>query len=223
MTDYNRDPATGKVIVNKATGMPSLTNADVQVGNTLPSDILNLNLNVNWKNISIAVVGQYSTGNKIVADQLGQFMDDNGISLRSGSFGRRAFVFPNSVYDDGTGKFVENTNVFTKTYGRLFYNDALNTGAITNYLASGAFFKLREVSLTYTFPASLFTKGALKGVTAGFSGRNLLMWLPQSNQWTDPEFTANGNNAFTGNATGRSTAFNLPPTRFMGANVTFQF
>lgn len=223
MTDYNRDPATGKVIVDRTTGMPSLTNAQVQVGNTLPSDILNLNLNMNWKNISLAIVGQYSTGNKIVADQLGEFMDDNGISERSGSFGRRAFVYPNSVYDDGTGKFVENTNVFTKTYGRLFYNDDLNTGAITNYLASGAFFKLREVSLTYIFPASLFTKGALKGATAGFSGRNLLMWLPKSNQWTDPEFSANGNNAFTGNATGRSTAFNLPPTRFMGVNVTFQF
>ncbi|MFN0081668.1 MAG: SusC/RagA family TonB-linked outer membrane protein [Ferruginibacter sp.] len=223
VTDYNRDPASGKVIVSRTTGLPTLTNAQVQVGNTLPTDILNLNLNMNWKNISVAIVGQYSTGNKIIADQLGQFLDDNGISKRSGDFGRRAFVFPNSVYDDGTGKFVNNTNVFTQSYGRLFYNDNLNTNAITNYLADGSFFKLREVSLTYTFPSSLFTKSALKGVTAGFSGRNLLTWLPNSNQWTDPEFTSNGNNAFTGNATGRSTAFNLPPTRFMGANVTFQF
>jgi len=49
------------------------------------------------------------------------------------------------------------------------------------------------------------------------------MWLPKSNQWTDPEFTANGNNSYTGNAVGLSTAFNQPPTRFMGANVTLNF
>jgi TonB-linked SusC/RagA family outer membrane protein len=223
LTDYVRDPATGKVIVDAGTGMPSLNSIETQHGKTLPEHILGLNLNVNWKDLSLSVVGQYSTGNSIVADQLGQFMDDNGISERSGAFGRRAFVFPNSVVKDASGKYVDNTNIYTKTFGREFYNDDLNTGAITNYLASGAFFKLREVSLTYTFPASLFTGKTLRGVTAGFSGRNLLMWLPKSNQWTDPEFTSNGNNAFTGNAIGRSTAYNQPPTRFMGVNVTFQF
>ncbi len=222
LTDYVRD-ANGKVIVDRVSGMPSLNNKETQHGKTLPQHILGLNLSFDWKNINLSVVGQYSTGNSIVADQLGQFMDDNGISQRSGDFGRRAFVFPNSVVDDGSGKLVPNTNVFTKSYGRLFYNTDLNTGAITNYLASGAFFKLREVSLTYSFPSSLFKGNGLKGITAGFSGRNLLMWLPASNQWTDPEFTSNGNNAFTGNAVGRSTAFNIPPTRFMGANITFQF
>lgn len=222
LNDYVRDPS-GRVIVDAGTGMPTINSLETQHGQTLPEHILGLNLNVNWKDLSLSVVGQYSTGNNIVADQLGQFMDDNGISERSGAFGRRAFVFPNSVIQTSPGKFETNTNVYTKTFGREFYNDDLNTGAITNYLASGAFFKLREVSLTYTFPASLFTGKALRGVTAGFSGRNLLMWLPKSNQWTDPEFTSNGNNAFTGNAIGRSTAFNQPPTRFMGVNVTFQF
>ncbi len=223
LTDYVRDSATGKVIVSRTTGMPTLNSAETQFGQTLPEHILGLNLNVNWKNLSLSIVGQYSSGNQIVADQLGGFMDDNGISARSGDFGRRAFVFPNSVVDDGTGKLVENTNVYTQSFGRLFYNTSLNTDAITNYLASGAFWKLREVSLTYTFPSSLFKGNGIKGIQVGVSGRNLFMWLPKSNQWTDPEFTANGNNAYTGNAVGRSTAYNMPPTRFMGANVTFQF
>ncbi len=223
LTDYVRDSASGKVIVDKATGMPSLNSAETQFGQTLPEHILGLNLNVNWKNLSLSIVGQYSSGNQIVADQLGQFMDDNGISARSGDFGRRPFVFPNSVVDDGTGKLVENTNVYTQSYGRLFYNTDLNTLAITNYLASGAFWKLREVSLSYTFPSSLFKGNGIKGIQVGVSGRNLFMWLPKSNQWTDPEFASFNNGATTGNAVGRSTAFNMPPTRFMGANVTFQF
>jgi hypothetical protein len=50
------------------------------------------------------------------------------------------------------------------------------------------------------------------------------MWLPESNVWTDPEFQGgNGNAAYVGNATGRSTAFNFPPTRIFGANLTFRF
>ena len=220
-SDYKRDSASGKVIVD-ANGNPSRALGITELGSTLPTDIVGLSLNLAWRNISIAIVGQYSGGNTIIADQLGTFLDNDGVSKRSASFGRRAFVFPNSVIDDGTGKFVDNTNVFATNYGFNFYNAPINTEVISNYTASGAFWKLREVSLTYDFPASLFKKG-LRGVSAGISGRNLFTWLPKSNQWTDPEFSSNGNNAFTGNAIGRSTAYNLPPTRFMGVNVTFNF
>lgn len=221
--DYVRDSATGKVIVDRRTGMPTINPNLTQFGQTMPEHVLGLNLNVNWKGFNLAIVGQYSTGNYIVADQLGQQMDNNGISLRSGDFGRRAFIFPNSVVDDGTGKLVPNTSIYTTQYGRLFYNNDINTAAISNYYASGAFWKLREVSLTYDLPSNLFKGNVLKGAQVGLSGRNLFMWLPKSNQWTDPEFTSNGNNAYTGNAIGRSTLYNSPPTRFIGANVKLQF
>jgi TonB-linked SusC/RagA family outer membrane protein len=233
LVDYDRDPATGKVIVNAGTGMPKLNNAETQHGKTLPEHIVGMTYNLNWKNISLSIVGQYSTGNNVLSDDLGRTLDNNGLSQRSGDFGRRAFVFPNSVYLSG-GKYIDNTNIITSSFGREFYNTALNTGALTNYLASGAFFKLREVSLTYTMPSSLFEGKAIKGATIGFSGRNLLMWLPKSNQWADPEFSSNANasnggNAttgaagFTGNATGRNSLANSPTTRFMGLNVSFQF
>ena len=233
LVDYKRDPATGKVIVNAGTGLPSLNNAETQHGKTLPEHIIGLTYSVNWKNISFSIVGQYSTGNNILSDDIGRTLDNNGESARSGDFGRRAFVFPNSVYLSG-GKYVDNTNIVTNLFGREFYNTALNTGALTNYLSSGAFFKLREVSLTYAFPNSLFAGKSLKGASVGFSGRNLLMWLPKSNQWADPEFSSSGNSSnggnattgaagFTGNATGRNSLANAPTTRFMGLNVTFQF
>ena len=233
LIDYERDPASGKVIVDEVTGMPNVNSQETQFGKTLPEHIFGSTLNLNWKNITLSVVGQFSTGNDIVSDQLGQFMDDNGISARSGDFGRRAFVFPNSVYKNGAGKIVENTNIYTRQYGRLFYNNDVNNNVISNYLSSGAFVKLREVSLSYSFPSSLFVGKALKGVTASFSGRNLFMWVPKSNQWTDPEFSfggagnginqGNNGNGVGTNAVGRNTANNAPPTRIMGINVSFQF
>ncbi len=221
LPDYNRD-AQGRVIVG-ANGDPSINSNLTQFGQTTPSDILGLTLGATWKQFAMNVVGEYRGGNQILVDQLGEFLDDNGISERSAAYGRRAFVFPNSVYETSPGKFVPNTDRYTSTYGRLFFNGDLNTGALTNYLASGAFWKIREVSLTYSIPASVFTGKTIKGVAFGITGRNLMTFLPKSNQWTDPEFSANGNAAFTGNATGRSTAFNLPPTRNFGASVNFTF
>jgi TonB-linked SusC/RagA family outer membrane protein len=226
LVDYKRDDL-GRVIVDKATGMPEQDPNLRMFGNTSPSDILGLNLNVSWKGLSFSAVADYRAGNQIVADQLGGFLDDNGISKRSAQNGRRAFIFPNSVYDDGTGKFVENTDVYTTNYGRLFWNSDLNTAVISNYLADGSFWKIREVAISYEIPTKIFGSkigGVVKRAVIGVSGRNLLMWVPKSNQWTDPEFQGgNGNAAYTGNATGRSTAFNAPPTRIFGANLTLTF
>lgn len=227
LTDYIRDDQ-GHVIVDPVTGMPTQNPNLTMFGNTAPTDLLGMTLNVSWKNFSFAAVADYRGGNQIVADQLGGFLDDNGISARSAANGRRAFVFPNSVYDDGTGKYVTNTDVYTTQYARLFYNTDLNTAVITNYLADGSFWKLRELSLTYDIPTNKVFGGrvgnVVKGASITVSGRNLLMWVPKSNQWTDPEFQGgNGNSAYTGNATGRSTAYNAPPTRVYGASLVLKF
>ena len=223
LTDYKRD-GEGHVIVGK-NGMPSINSNLTTFGQTAPTDIVGITLGVNWKSFSFAAVGEYRGGNQILVDQLGGFLDDNGISARSAQNGRRAFIFPNSVIETapGSGKYVTNTDVYTSDFGINFYNSNTNTGAQTNYLASGAFWKLREVSLSYSLPSTVFNGKSIKGITFGITGRNLLTWLPKSNQWTDPEFSANGNAAFTGNAVGRSTAYNLPPTRNFGANVSIQF
>ncbi|RYY72901.1 MAG: hypothetical protein EOO52_20095 [Gammaproteobacteria bacterium] len=192
----------------------------------MPTDILGLNLNVNWKGLSFSAVADYRGGNQIVADQLGGFLDDNGISERSAQNGRRAFVFPNSVYDDGTGKYIVNTDVYTHDFGRLFWNSDLNTNVTSNYLADGSFWKIREVALSYNIPTRILgskLSNVIKGITVGVNGRNLFMFVPKSNVWTDPEFSASGNGAYTGNAVGRSTAFNMPPTRIYGANLVVRF
>ena len=226
VTDYKRDedpgsPTFGKVQVGDD-GMPIADPNVKEFGHSLPDDIVGLNLNLTFKGFTFGVTAEYRTGNNIIADQLGQYLDDNGISQASAANGRRAFVFPNSYYV-ANGKNVANTDRYTTKYGRLYYNSAFNTDQISNYVASGAFWKLREVALSYTMPARFFKGNTIKGVTFAITGRNLLTWLPKSNVWTDPEFSSNGNNAYTGNAGGRSTGYNLPPTRIFGANVVFTF
>jgi TonB-linked SusC/RagA family outer membrane protein len=217
LTDYKRDPQ-GRVIVDKVTGYPSLDPVIKTFGQTLPKHRIGLNLNGSFKNISFSSVLDYSTGNQIFSD-LGSDIDFTGLSYRSGQNARQRFVFPNSVYEDAPGKFVANTNIYTQNGGYNFWSQgATNTNIDANYLASGAYLKLREVALQYAFPTSLFTGKGIKGATFSITGRNLFVWLPSSNEWTDPEFSNT-----TGNSIGVSDRNNPPPTRTIGANITLQF
>jgi TonB-linked SusC/RagA family outer membrane protein len=216
LTDYRKD-SLGRVIVDKTTGLPSVDPTIKTFGQTLPKHLLGFNLNANWKGFTLGVVVDYRGGHQIYSGNLGNPMDFTGLSYRSGVNGRQPFIYPNSVYDDGTGKFVENKDVYT-TGGYNFYSVAVNTSANSNYISSGAFWKLREVALTYNLPTRIFGKIPVKGASITLTGRNLITWIPKTNQWTDPEFSNT-----TGNAQGVSGLTNVPPTRLFGANITVNF
>ena len=77
-------------------------------------------------------------------------------------------------------------------------------------MVSAAFWKIREISLTYDFPANILNGTRfIKKLSVGLAGRNLIMLRPKSNQYTDPEFSSSGN----GNAVGRTNETQTPPTR----------
>ncbi len=235
LTDYNRDDQ-GRVIINSATGLPSQAARLRTFGNTLPKHLIGLSLNLDWKGLTFGAVADYRGGYQMYSGSLGNAMDFTGISYRSAQSGRQPFLWPNSVIDDGTGKYVSNSNVYT-TGGYNFYSQAINTGVNSNYLSSGAFWKLREVSIGYVFPSKWFANKPVKGATFTLTGRNLVNWFPSSNEWSDPEFTtaASTNNparqivnntGLTGvnsNANGVGGLGNVPPTRIFGANLTINF
>lgn len=217
LTDYVRDDQ-GRVIVSSTTGLPTIDPVIKPFGRTQPKHLIGLNLSVTWKDLSFSAVGDYRGGAQIYTGNLGTGMDFSGISKRSAQNARQPFIFPNSSYFDGT-KYVDNTNIYMVSGGYNFWSVAANTSANTNYLVSGDFWKIREVSLSYNIPARWFgfTKNAIKGATFTLSGRNLFMFLPKSNEWTDPEFS-NTN----GNAQGISGLDNTPPTRIFGASLNIQ-
>ncbi|MBK6937744.1 MAG: SusC/RagA family TonB-linked outer membrane protein [Chitinophagaceae bacterium] len=214
LTDYVRDDQ-GRVVVDPITGYPSVDPVIKPFGHTSPDHLLGLSLNVNWKNLTFAAVADYRTGNQIYTGNWGNPMDFSGISKRSGQNHRQPFIFPNSSYWDGS-KYVANTSIYTQNGGYNFWSQAVNTSANTNYLVSGAFWKIRELSLTYNIPSKVlgFTKNVIKGATFTISGRNLFMFLPKTNEWYDPEFANT-----TGNAMGVAGLDNTPSTRIFGASL----
>jgi hypothetical protein len=60
--------------------------------------------------------------------------------------------------------------------------------------------------------------GFIKKATIGISGRNLLMFRPKSNFWTDPEFSETNHNDV-----GKTSENQTPPTRIFGANINLTF
>ncbi|NOT51534.1 MAG: SusC/RagA family TonB-linked outer membrane protein [Chitinophagaceae bacterium] len=218
LTDYVRDDQ-GRVIVNTTTGLPTVDPVIKPFGRTQPRHLLGLNLSVTWKDLTFSAVADYRGGAQIYTGGIGTGMDFSGISKRSGQNARQPFIFPNSSYWDGS-KYVDNTNIYMISGGYNFWSQSVNTAANTNYLVSGDFWKIREMSLSYNIPTRWlgFAKNAIKGASFTLSGRNLFMFLPSTNEWTDPEFSNT-----LGNAQGVSGLDNTPPTRIFGASLNLNF
>jgi TonB-linked SusC/RagA family outer membrane protein len=216
--DWVRDSATGKVIVDPVTGLPSRSANLTILGQATPKDIVGITTSLTWKHFTFVATADYRGGYKIF-NSIGQYMDFTGISSTTAATGRQQFVFPNSVvYDAAKGGYVDNTNIVTNDANFNFYPGLYrNVGA--NYVISAAAWKLREVAITYDFPQNwLSPTKFIKQVSLTASGRNLIMLRPSTNKWTDPEF-----NEDTGNDIGRTSENQSPPTRIFSATLSVTF
>lgn len=221
VTEYNRTP-DGRVIVDYFTGMPS-AGGFIDFGTTSPPHILGLSAEARYKGFRLAAVAEYRNGHYIYNSVTTSF-DFSGAGIRSTWFDRARFVFPNSAYEnpESPGTFVDNSNVTVRTGGADFWtSSAYNTGIGENYAHSAGFWKIREISLGYNFPASVlsFTK-VIKSATLSVQGRNLFIWAPKTNLYTDPEYSANGADS---NAIGFTTVGLTPPSRYVGGTLSLTF
>jgi TonB-linked SusC/RagA family outer membrane protein len=216
-TDWKRDPQ-GRVIVDAVTGLPSRNPTLINAGQTNPKHRLGLSTMLSYKGFNLNILVDYRSGN-VIFNNLGQNIEFGGIGYQSALAGRQRFVYPNSsvVNSDGT-TYHANTNVTVNEGNYNFWQSVYNTVG-TPYVTSAAFWKLREVNFGYTFPKSMLsTFKFVKNLRVSLVGRNLLMWRPKSNLWTDPEFATD-----TSNANGTTTTGQLPPARTYGANLTVTF
>jgi hypothetical protein len=218
LTDYERDLATGKVIVDPVTGYPSQASALAIKGRTLPLWIVGLTPSFSVGNFSFTMTWDFKGGHNYFSG-LGSDEDFSGISARSAQYGRQRFVFPNSVYWNGS-KYVPNTDILVQDGNYGFWSQDRNTQIATNYYSSAAAWRLREVNISYSLPNKWIGNGKFfKSITVSAVGKNLLLFVPKSNQWGDPEF----NYSTTGNTFGVASSFQAPASRLFGGSLTVQF
>ncbi|HSC53985.1 MAG TPA: SusC/RagA family TonB-linked outer membrane protein [Phnomibacter sp.] len=214
-TDYKRDDQ-GRVIVNANTGYPVVDPNTKIFGRTLPTWILGINPSVTWHGVTLSALAEYKGGHYAYND-IGNAMAWTGVSAATGNNNREKFVFPNSSIETSPGKFVPNTNV-TITNVNDFYTGVFRS-VYSNFITSAAAWRLREVVLSYDLPSKWLGHGkVVKGLSVALTGRNLLLFVPKTNQFSDPDF-----NFTTGNTAGISNSTINPPVRTMGGNITVRF
>jgi hypothetical protein len=202
------------------TGLPTLNNNPVLFGTSVPPTKVGIFTTVSYKGFVLNAVMDGRFG-AVIFNGIGPALDFTGVSAYSVSSGRQPFVIPNSVIDQGSGKFAPNTNVTTgnpNLGAQSFWANVWNTAG-SNYVNSADFWKLRELSLTYNFPAKwLNGTKVINAASLGFVARNLVTIRAKDNIWSDPEFS-NTN----GNASGNTDINQLPPTKFLGFNLSLTF
>lgn len=212
--DWTRDPANGKVIVDPNTGLPTRASKLSILGQSVPSDLIGFSTTFKYKSFSFQMTADYRGGYVIYNSNLGTTLDHSGTSITSAIAGRQRFVFPNSEYLVN-GAYVPNTNVEVQD-GNFNFWPTLYQSIDANYVTSAAAWKLREVALSYSLPKQLISDiKFVKAVTITVSGRNLLMFVPSTNKFTDPEFSND-----TGNGVGTTSLNQLPPTRIFSTTLS---
>jgi TonB-linked SusC/RagA family outer membrane protein len=213
--DYLRDDQ-GRIIVSRTTGLPTANPNLTPYGRTSPTWTMGFTPNISYKAVSLSIVAEYKTGH-VGYGRIGNEMAWTGVSAATAYNNRERFVIPNSSYlDPNTNKYVENTNI-TINDVTDFYTGVYRQ-AETNFLYDASSWRIREVSLSWDLPKSLFGKSFIKGATFTANARNLFLWVPGSNQYTDPDFNFDG-----GNSNGVTTSSINPATRTFGASLNLNF
>jgi TonB-linked SusC/RagA family outer membrane protein len=217
-TDFVRDPQ-GHVIVNSITGYPSTAQGLTTFGRTTPKYDLGVNAQVGYKFVSLSVVAEYRGGD-VIYNGIGSTLTFVGASAESASAGRQVFVYPNSVISNGQGGYVKNTNVNVQNGNYGFWQSSAYSGTNSAFVTSGAFWKIREADLAFNLTQFIKQTKYMKGLVFSLTGRNLWMFLPKSNQFTDPEFSST---SATSNTRGTNDNNELPGTRIFGADLKVTF
>jgi TonB-linked SusC/RagA family outer membrane protein len=221
---YNRDPE-GRIIVNRVTGYPSGTSTLQMFGNAAPTDIFGFNFNLKYKNLSLSGLAEYRGGYSIY-NGMGTTVDFSGAGYNTAAYNRERFVIPNSSYlDPTTNTYVANTNVTVKDGGPAYWSLAGPRTAIDeNYITPGNFWKIREITLSYDIPRSLLGNSKfIRGARISAQGRNLFIFTPATNIYTDPEYSNSSSDTNSGNGVGLNGIGQTPPSRYFGGSLSLTF
>ncbi|AQX86153.1 SusC/RagA family TonB-linked outer membrane protein [Elizabethkingia bruuniana] len=183
---------------------------DQVIGNIMPEWTGGVRNSLTYKGFNFSFLIDGQKGGSIFSHDM-YFGLDTGLYKETGVPDRFNIILP-GVNPDGTPN---TTPLPAKDTG------ALNGGeyAVPNkgFVYDASFIKLREASISYTFPKSLFANTVINELRVGIVGRNL--WIIHKNlPYADPESGLNAGLMSRGYSIG-----SMPTTRTVGVNVTVKF
>ena len=204
----------GNVVVD-ASGNPIKATNNVLLGTLIPPYLMGLSTQMGYKNISISAQFDARWGAWMYSEVV-PAMYEFGTHPETAIHGRgeNAFVWPNSVVKNPDGTYSQNTTPVSNS-GKEFWT---KQGKIqSNTAVKSDFLKLRELSISYTLPATLLAnQNLIRGASIGLIGTNLFIIRHKDNDIGDPEYLYN-------NTDGYSSFRQIPPMRTFGFNVSVNF
>jgi TonB-linked SusC/RagA family outer membrane protein len=203
-TDFVYDADGNKVIQENGRYLASEQKA---LGSIVPDYNMGLRNSLRYKNVSLTFLidrqkgGSYYSMNHMFGSYSGMLTNTTENGIRE-----NGIVLP-GVQEDGTANTV---NISAINYGDGFFSTVDKQNVF-----DADYFKLREVTISYTLPGKAI--GPFSGITISAFGRNLATW---GLDWAgmDPEMASYG----SGNIQGIDGG-SLPSTRTYGMNVQFKF
>jgi len=188
----------GRIIVSSTTGMPVEADEKGFYGNTEYDYMMGMVNSLSYKNFNFSFSFDYRSGGRMYSGTA-DLLNFTGNAYNTTYNDRRPFIVPNSVIQTGVdlnGKpvYAENTIVIDEgAYTDYYYPTQNKAGSYYARIIDKSFLKLRDVSLSYSLPASWASKIRSSNITIGVYGRNFLLWTPKSNFYIDPEASNLGN------------------------------
>ncbi|MDR2385873.1 MAG: SusC/RagA family TonB-linked outer membrane protein [Tannerella sp.] len=184
----------GKIIVS-ANGLPIATSGEEEYGSFQHDYTMGFTTQVNYKGIYLAAAFDYRKGG-LFFSRTANINDFVGNNIRTAYNDRRPFVVPNSVRetrnDDGDIIYVENTTPIAIQNINTFYNNGGLEGEASSLIDKTSF-RAREIVLGYSLPGALYKNTPISNIDISLIGYNMLLWLPKSNTFIDPDVTTFGN------------------------------
>lgn len=212
-SSFLRDP-NGNIVVDATTGYPLIDPQAKIHGNVQPDYLAGLNNSFTYKGFSLSFLFDVRKGGVFYSrtQSLQEFLGTDPRTLYND---RTPFVVPGSVVQDASGKYTANT---TPVQNAENYWTSFSSTTAMEHLVDASYIKLRELSFTYRLPSRVLAKTFIKGIVVGISGRNLWLWTPKENTYSDPEASSFG----TGNVQGYEYG-TIPSLRNYGVNVRLTF
>lgn len=225
ITDWDRDPS-GNIIYG-SNGLPVTSTYESVVGYTGPDWIWGLNNTIRWKSFTLDFsfdgrVGgvsynntessMWNSGSHIDSDT--QWRYDEVVNGKKTYIGPGVKVVSGKVERDSYGNITSDTREFAPNDVVVSYETFMKTTNADPTVNRGlnyyeqTFFKLRQLSLSYSLPANLVQKLGMQSASVSFIGQNLLLWTKEF-RFSDPDKEENN--------------LSSPSIRYIGGNVKINF
>ncbi len=201
-----------KIVVDSASGLPLVSATSQYFGSYNPDYQASWGTTLSYKGFTLNVLFDTKQGGMFYS-RTRDIMAFVGTSKETEN--RDEQVWANSVYLGSDGQYHTNTTPFVPYQ---YYTSGSSIRPESENLVNASYVKLREASLTYTFPSKWFNKTYVGGASVSLYGNNLAIWTPESNKYVDPEVNSEG----AGNTQGFDFSAQ-PSIRRYGINVKFTF